>query len=335
MILTLLIAAVVLGLCGHVLHTRSVRGNITDLWTLLALLAAGITLRAWGLGDSSFEHLEASYLFEAIKPETLWGVVTSRQSAEQMHQPLYPLLLRGWADIQLSESWVRIPSLLLSVLCVPLVWTLVRDAHTATSARLAAAMTALAPLLVWYGRDASPYALLAAVSLAAIASAGQQLSAPVHGNDRRLAVRTGVLLSLAFYTHFHGGWVAITVGAWLLLSGGWRFKSLWITTATTAALCLPWLPALIHKLTTSVEGLERDQALMRYSHDLTEALPEAGRLLIGGPSGTWALGLLLVLLGSGLLLRQRHVLGHLLVAASVVGLAAELHILWQLQTSKG
>ena len=331
MILTALILAVVVGLIIDILRTRDVAGARWEWAAVAGVTLAAVALRAVYLSQSSLEHLEVTYLFESIKPESLWGVITGRQAAEQMHQPLFDLVLRGWAGQSLDEAWLRTPSLMFTCLCIPVVWTLVRDELGPAPALQAAALTAVAPLLVWYGRDCTPYGLLALMSLGAMASARQALATP----SRWRSVRTGILLALSFYTHFHGGWIAITVGLWMLRERDKR-QALREVVATTAVLCLPWIPALLDKLLISVHGLREDAPLMRYSHDLTEATSEAFRVLLGGPSPLWGITLALVVAGVIYLWRADHRrLAWLVISASLIGLVAELHITWQLGQSKG
>ena len=91
------------------------RDQLRDLprphWIALsAITLTALIVRLIYLSQSSLEHLEATYLFEATKPDGIWELITSRQAAEQMHQPLYTLLLRGWASISTDEGFLRLPS---------------------------------------------------------------------------------------------------------------------------------------------------------------------------------------------------------------------------------
>ena len=238
--------------------TSSVDAEKNDWYALGAITALALGARALFLGESSLEHLEVSYLFEAIKPSSYWGVLTSRQAAEQMHQPLFPVLIRGWASVSINESFLRVPSLVFSVACVPATWLLLRGEFDRTTSHWGAGLVAAAPLLVWYGRDCSPYALFAFLSVCAVISAQQAITE----ETPRAAIRCGIALALCFYTHFHGAWVCITLGLWLL----WHHRrGFWRTTATTAVLCLPWVGVMLEKLATSVEGLTEDKPIMRYS----------------------------------------------------------------------
>ena len=114
-----------------------------------------------------------------------------------------------------------------------------------------------------------------------------------------------------------------------------RRRVFWTTTGVTAVLCLPWLGPMLQKLLTSVQGLTEDKPLMRYSHDMSEALPEAGRLLFGGEHFTWLLVMVLAAVGAVLLVKSKRRLGRLVAIAIGVSIVAELHILWQLQQAKG
>ena len=289
--------------------------------------AAG--LRLLYLAQSSLEHLEATYLFEAVKPATLWGVVTGRQAAEQMHQPAFDLILRGVAEaFGTSEAALRAPSVVFSVECVPLTWALARREGGAWGALVAAALVGFAPLLVWYGRDASPYALLALASLTAVVSAYEAMET----GARRPAIRAGIALARAVYVPFHGAWVALTVGAWMLLRRD-RRAVLRTTVLTATLLILPATAMVLAKLWTSVVGLHEDQPVMRYSHDPLEATTEALRLLVAGPG--WALWGGLALVVYGVWRQRRSPLGRLALVAVGLGLLAEAHILWQLHRSKG
>ena len=172
LVATIAIALLLSGLWLELwLCARDERATTSEWLALLAVSGLALVIRLFWIGQSSLEHLEVTYLFEAVKPESLLGVVTSRQAAEQMHQPLYTLFLRGWAEVRLDETWLRITTAVFATGCIPLAHALVRRELGASRALLLAALTAASPLLVWYGRDASPYALLALVSLAPVVSA--------------------------------------------------------------------------------------------------------------------------------------------------------------------
>ena len=299
-------------------------------WTvglgLTLMLGVGLSLTA---GWASIEHLEVSYLYEAVKPSSFWGVAASLQSAEQMHQPLFPWVLRLWCALGgTDELWIRLPSIAFASLTVFVAWRFARRHAGPLAALGAALLVATSPLVVWYGKDCSPYALLALLGALAFWSASDLLERPSRGR----AIRTGVILALAFYTHFFGAWLALIVGAWLLVAPASAFRpTIWVT-ATTALLCLPALGLLVEKLFTSVHGLGEDQPVMRYSHTLGEAIPEALRVLFGGEHWLFVVGLALTALGAW---RSDGALRKLAWVAGALALLAELHVTWQIARSKG
>jgi hypothetical protein len=329
-LVTALLVAVVCALCWDCWIGRNEKGSSKERWILAATILGAAALRFIYLEQSALEHLEASYLFEAVKPESLFGVLTSRQAAEQMHQPLFPVMLRGWAALfGRSEFALRFLPAVFSLACVPLAWSLVRDqTQSARAALWAAALTAAAPLMVWYGRDCSPYALLGLMATVAACSASQALDS----DSQRPAIRAALALTLAFYAHFHGAWVAISVGGWLLLH---HRKAFWRTTAVTALLCLPWIGVMLTKLFTSVAGLHEDQPIMRYSHAWPEAAGEGGRMLLGTPAALLWVGAALLAAGLFFLWRKHRRLASLLLVSLGVAVVAEAHILWQLSAVKG
>ncbi len=310
-------------------------------------------------GWSSLEHLEVSYLFEAIKPDSVGELVFGRQAAEQMHQPLFPMVLSGWARVlwpalvgatgtvasPLTESgtaWLRAPSALFAAFGLLLVWSSVRRRHGREAAWLAGAVVALNPLVLWYGSDVSPYALLFFLGTVVTTSVWESFEERSSPAARSARIRAGVALAAAFYTHFHGAWLAIVVGLWLWPArpresdphSSWRdrFRPLLQVTATTALLCLPAISLLFEKLVTSVQGLTEDQPMMRYSHALSEAIPDALRVLFGGESFGWTVVAALAIWGA---VRGEGPVRRLLVVAAIVAIAAEVHITWQLSVAKG
>ncbi len=297
-------------------------------WAALGGPALVLGLCLPSLGWGSLEHLEASYLFEAVKPATAWEVISGRQASEQMHQPLFTLILRDWVRLAgTSEAAVRLPSALFAALATLVVWRLGRSWRSATEAALGAGLFALSPLLVWYAKDCSPYALLALTGALSLRFATDLVSGKP---ERWSLLGTAVSLALGFYTHFHGAWVAVFVGGWLLAEG--RYRPFFALTAGVFVLCAPALGLLLDKLVTSVQGLVEDQPMMRHSHALTEAIPEALRVYFGGERWAWA-GVLIATVAATL--RSPAPLRRLALVAAAVAVLAEAHILWQLSRSKG
>jgi len=128
------------------------------------ILLAGAALRLYGLGtqsqwiDEMLSTLNASLSWQYILDLT-WNI--------EVHPPGYYLfkhlqLLAGKGDV-----WLRLPSALCGILCIPLayrlalvVWEDRRFGHVAM------ALTAFAPLHVWISRQSRPYGLIALAAMA-------------------------------------------------------------------------------------------------------------------------------------------------------------------------
>ncbi len=326
-------AALALVLVALPLDTLRTAGKLAWRDAALALgpLALAVALRLVWLGSDGLEHLEASYLFESIKPPGLHDLIFSRQAGEQMHQPLYPLLLRGLADLTLDPGGLRLPSVMAGAWTVALVMALAEARIGRAGALVAGVLVAIAPLGVWYGRDASPYALLSMLALVGYTSFDQALTSQA----RWPAVRAGIAFALAVYTHFHGAWIAVAGAVWAGSLGRAARPAALRTVATGVVLLLPAVPLLFDKLFVSVVGLREDQPLVRYSHAWPEALGEAARLLGGGTALTGTVVLLICLGAVAMTWRSHPITARLAACGVVASVLAEAHVLWQLSVAKG
>lgn len=124
---------------------------------LIAILVIAILLRAPLLGAKSLWLDEAASVRSA----------TPRlERLDPNNPPLYFMLLYVTMEtIGGSEADIRLPSLLFSVLAVGLLYLLGREVADRETALLAAALLALSPLDVWYGREARMYAMISFVTL--------------------------------------------------------------------------------------------------------------------------------------------------------------------------
>ncbi len=163
---------------------------------------------------------------------------------ENIHGPLYALLLHGWVRLAGDSEWaLRAPSVLFGVLTVPaLAWLasrwLGRDA-----AAPAAWLAAGSPFLVWYSQEARNYSLLVlcvALAMGALVAMRERVSAG------RLvlyagATATGLLSNFSFVLL-----APAHVRAWFA-SGparAARLRAMAVTAALALLVALPWVPRL-------------------------------------------------------------------------------------------
>src|SRR5690606_5647697 len=89
--------------------------------------------------------------------------------ANDNHPPTYYLLLHHWLKIGREESWLRLPSVYVSMISLALTYTLGRSLFSRKAGLTAAAFLAVAPLSIWYAQEARmvifvvPFALMIAL----------------------------------------------------------------------------------------------------------------------------------------------------------------------------
>jgi mannosyltransferase len=201
-----------------------------------AILA--VTVLAAVLRFATLDHqslwLDESYAIEDVARP--FGAMLEWVRVKEGSPPLYFVLAWGWAKVFGSgDVGLRSLSALAGTATVPLVYA----AGTAVASRragvVAAALTAVSPLMVWYSQDARPYALLVAFCAASIWCAARAVS---EGEPRWLA-GWAVTASLALATHYFAGFLVAGELAWLLMT--LRRRAL-VPAAVVSAVQLALLP---------------------------------------------------------------------------------------------
>ncbi|MER2598755.1 MAG: glycosyltransferase family 39 protein [Caldilineales bacterium] len=184
------------------------------------LILLALLLRwAGGMDHALFPDEGSSYFFSRLP------VAVISCSLCDPHPPIYYLLLKGIGMLAQREAWLRLPSLLAGGLAVPLTWA---TAHLLMAewarwprrtAWLAAALVAVAPLAVWYSREARPYALLATLTLLLVWSGLRWVQRPGAGR----ALLYLLVGWSALWTDYGAllGWAGLN----LLLLSGWPWQS--------------------------------------------------------------------------------------------------------------
>ncbi len=125
-----------------------------EMILVTALTAVAAVLRLWTIADWSFKGDEFGTLeWIARSP----GEILSHYT-QQLTMHLYLLGLRGWAALFGDSAWsLKLPSALVGVALVPLVFEIGRRWFGKEVAFVAAALVALSPLLIRYSRVARAY----------------------------------------------------------------------------------------------------------------------------------------------------------------------------------
>jgi 4-amino-4-deoxy-L-arabinose transferase-like glycosyltransferase len=197
-------------------------------------------------------------------PEILSNRITIQQGVtKDTHPPLFFLLIHFSRKLfGESDFAFRYPSLLAGVLLIPLLFQFGRRLHGRSLGIIAALLTAVNPLYIWYANEARMYTLLVLLTTAAtyalwslVQQAEQHKSLPVQKVIKPLSLYI-ILIFLGFYTHYTTAFLIIGQGAllaWLLWRAG--YKRILLATAVTAFLItLPILPYLIQRFFTGYEA---------------------------------------------------------------------------------
>lgn len=302
-----------------------------------AIVLLGFTLRLWRLahlGDLEFDEI-VSVRYAALPGSELVPLL-ARALFE--HPPAFYLALGAWRGaFGPGDTAARLFSVLPGTLTIPLTYAVARRLRDRRAGLLAALLVAIAPLPLFYSREARMYALVAALSLASLwlflrglggapLAAGVSPSpelAPAGRRSPGVWVAYGVVGGLTAYVHYLG---ALQLAGHLVAAILLRrraphvLRPVAVATGAIVAVALPWVLAA-RGTRESLPALDP-----RNAGALPVALWAAWRDLAAGPeSGGTIAGLgalsLLALVIAGFPRRTAHgvVIGALF-AAGLVGL---------------
>jgi len=211
-------------------------------WLTAGACLLGIVLRVAALGRAPLWFDEAMYYWLAREPLSL-ELFSGRGL---LAEPLFVAAFHEWVKLGDSEFWLRLHAAVAGALCIPVAVVLGRSLSGPFGGAGAGYWVALAPLMVYYSRDAKMYAWIALFYLMAVAAT--IVYARGRAPKRALAVYAVAALALC-YTHFAAPlYLAATgSGACLLLLRQPRRFALWcVVNAAVAAMALPFILAEIN-----------------------------------------------------------------------------------------
>ena len=196
-------------------------------------------LRLFRLGHQSLwvDEIITWYSATASVPMTLSRLL------ENVHGPLYSLMLHAWCSVAGESEWaLRLPSALMGIALVPAIAWLSGRWLGRSSAAPAAWLTAGSPFLVWYAQEARNYSML--MLAAAIASA------VLVGLRERLTARgtLGYVMAAAagLLSNFSFALLAPVHLRWWLGERGERRRRLLLAGAAALVLLVALLPWVSH-----------------------------------------------------------------------------------------
>lgn len=223
-------------------RVRWCTGNAACL--LLIVVLAGV-LRFWGLGAESLWLDEATSLVVADNPPAVVVTLT----AEDIHPPLYYLLLHLWLVFGRSEAALRSFSAVVGVLTAAALYGLGRELLGERPAALGALLLASAPLHIWYSQEARMYAL---VTLWAVLASWLMVRAL--GRDGWWWAGYVLCTAAGMYTHYYMGFVVLAhnaFAAYLLMRRrltGRQVRQWLFAQFAWLLLFAPWLPVVVRQV---------------------------------------------------------------------------------------
>lgn len=280
-------------------------------WLPVILVGLAFAVRAQNLTYHSFWFDEAMSVHWARS--SLGRILqVSMNLVEDRLPPLYYLLLHGWRLVfGDSEMAFRLPSVLLGVLLVAVVYRLVRGVLGRQAALLSGALVALNPFLVWYSQEARMYALAVFVATCATWSFLAALRA-FDGGRATLPhwIAYSAWGTIGLYTHFYTALLVPAHGLYLLLTR-LRLSRIWLyflgSVIAVAVLGSPLLSAAVRVSGEAgpgnpLEGIaERLWTLLRAFTVWKAPLESLWADLLAAMMGVLAL--------LGLILNRTHLLG--------------------------
>lgn len=206
---------------------------------LLLIVALGFVLRVYRLGDQSIWADEYGAVSNLDTPDVwtdLWFI--ELVNPEQAAAPLYYIIQYFWAH-WVSDSLIslRLLSILLGMMAVPLTYVLGSYLYGRTAGLVAALCLALSPQHIWYDQEPRVYPL---VTLLAVLSAYALMRAFRDGSKKWWAVNLAANILLP-WTHVFTVFFLLAEGCFLLVFlRRVSFKRLTLWAGIQFLFLIPW-----------------------------------------------------------------------------------------------
>lgn len=203
---------------------------------IILILLLGLTLRLVNINQSLW--LDEAITALTVKNLNLFDILV-KFSPGDFHPPLFYLIEKIWTSVfGYHELALRAPSVLFGVATIYMVYLLGKKLFSPRTALLAALLTSVNPLLIYYSQEARMY------SLATFLVAGS-----LYFLLKKRWVIFTLFLMASLYTDYLP-WFMIPV---YFLSTKDKKKIL-ISLAISLIAFIPWVPTLIHQLGIGVAG---------------------------------------------------------------------------------
>jgi uncharacterized membrane protein len=212
---------------SRIAEREHIQSLISIYWVfLVAMMVWAVCLRLWDINARGLwnDELASAVLSAVPVADVLQGTLT-----RDPHPPLYYMQLHAWITAGSSDIWLRLNSLLWSMLAMVSLFVAVRRILNAEVAILAAALFGLAPFSIYYAQEVRMYAMLMCLSVWVWFFTHQVL-------HRQYVVRYGIglILFTEAFLYSHGAAFLLffsvagyALAFWLRHPGRWRRLLLW------------------------------------------------------------------------------------------------------------
>lgn len=244
--------------------------RIDPATAVVALLTLGaFVLRLTQMDQSLFG--DEVWTYQQVAHRSFTAMLHAIRPPGENAPPLFFIL--SWASGKLGDPtvWIRLPSLVLGIATIPVVYLLGRDTVGRAAGVIGAAVIAASPFTTYYGLEARPYAPMAffvALSTVAIVKATRTDSV-------RWWALYAVSAAAAAYTGYTAVFLLVVQASWSLWVRRTRLMRPLLANATIVALYLPWVPHVHAKQLEVIGALE--------PFTLHNALQDVLRIIPGYP----------------------------------------------------
>ena len=180
------------------------------MWLLVGLTAVGAALRFATITSQSYWLDESTTVHEM---QMSFGALLHAVRVNETTPPLYFVLAWLWAKLfGTGEAGLRSLSAIAGVVVIPIAYLCGRELVSRRAGLVAAALTAVSPLMIWYSQEARSYMLLVAFCAASFLFFARGWKAPSGRNLALWALFSG----LAVLTHFFAGFLVAPEAVLLL-----------------------------------------------------------------------------------------------------------------------
>ncbi|HVC07530.1 MAG TPA: glycosyltransferase family 39 protein [Solirubrobacterales bacterium] len=304
---------------------RAAPARFTALWVVAGLTALGVAIRFPTLGLQSYHHDEVITAARVL-PGSFMHMLHEVKHSES-NPPFYYVLAWGWAKVfGYGEVGLRSFSALFGAATVPVAYFIGRELSGKRAGYMAAAITAVNPMLIWYSQEARGYSLLVFLSALSFLFFLRALRT---GDKRELTLWSLASIG-AVTTHYFGVFPVAIEAVWLLVALRATWRPVAVAVGGVAAVGLALIPLIAAQINPHHIGwIDHSPLLGRIGETAASLLiGETGHVIAEPPRNKYAvipailiLAALALVMYRGSRREKRGAAIGLLVGVGVVALA--------------